>query len=456
MITAALLCFSVLMQALSPGGPPSGAIHRPTGSAPSVLFIVLDDVGWPEVPELPSLKEVSSRGVTFERFYSWPVCSPTRYSALAGRYPRRAGIGDVINAHNSNTGASPAPNRLDLCLSEAMLPSRETALFGKWHLGRLSVGNRDDLLALTQSGPFGSGFPVWRAGNPNSIGQPVASNNGYYDWYRVDDDNVNPHSGEYATAAQRDAFVSWWTTTTGPKFCWLAFNAAHAPYDPPPGMIPTGSVRGDYLQVVHYLDGALDAVFGAVDFSTTFVFVFGDNGTPDDARPNGPTGLQAPSGFWKGSTYEGGINVPLFVAGPGVTPGIVSQRLTSSVDLPATALELAGVPISRGFEDSQSFADAMGSTWTGSAPRTWIFSERYDTPGGGSQVEGYDDQAVVEAVWKLRRVDADGIGPGGTVDHAYHLVADPYEIAPIDPLLLPASIRTRLYAELAQLPPRAP
>jgi len=412
---------------------------------PNVLVILGDDLGWPERHLMPALDEIATRGVTFTRAYTFPVCSPTRYAALTGRYPRRAGIGDVVNAHNSASGASPAPDRLAVMLPEALKPTHETLLVGKWHLGRASVGARTDLLALTESGPFVSGFDSWLAGNPNSISQGPGSS-GYYNWYRVDDAQITQGATVYATHAQRDAFIGWWGSTPGPKLGWLAFNSAHQPFDPPPGRAPTGTVRGDYEQLVADLDDSLQAVLAAVDLSTTWVVYVGDNGTPDDARPAG-----TPSGYWKGTCYEGGVRVPLIVSGPGVTSGICSDRLVSVLDIAPTLLEVLEVD-SRGFEDGRSFADELGA-WAGQPERAFVFTERYDTPAANPSI-GYDDQAVIEACWKLRRVDRDGPGAAPSVDSAYYLPSDPYEQNPIDPALLPPGLRARLYAELTSVPSR--
>ena len=45
----------------------------------------------------------------------------------------------------------------------------------------------------------------------------------------------------------------------------------------------------------------------------------------------------------KGTLYEGGVNVPFIVQGPGVQAG-ESQALVSSTDIFATVAELVGVP----------------------------------------------------------------------------------------------------------------
>ena len=69
----------------------------------------------------------------------------------------------------------------------------------------------------------------------------------------------------------------------------------------------------------------------------TIVFFIGDNGTETDA-----TDAPFARRHAKGTLYEGGINVPLIVFGPGVERGECSA-LVSSTDLFATLAELAGV-----------------------------------------------------------------------------------------------------------------
>lgn len=401
----------------------------------SLLVVILDDVGRGDVSavDTPSIQALAAQGRSFTRAYSFPVCSPTRAAVLLGEWPRRSDIGDVVNAHKPDLSNSPPPSRFPVSLAEALEPTHETALVGKWHLGRLDVGG----VPALESGPFGTGFEHWLAGNPNSVALGPGAT-GYYHWWRVEE-GLSSISGAYATDAQRDAFVGWWSSIQGPKFAVLSLNAAHAPYDAPPGVALKVAVRDQFTDVLQYADAALGACLAAVDLSDTYVVLLGDNGTPDEARP-----ANSPSGFWKGTTYEGGIRVPLIVAGPGISPG-ASSRLVDVVDVPATALELLGVA-SRGLQDSRSFADALGS-WLGSPARTWTFAERYDAPSL------IDEQAIIEALWKLRVWDPDGPGPLPPQEAVYNLGSDPYEQSPIDPGTVPAA-SARLHAELASLPPR--
>jgi hypothetical protein len=72
----------------------------------------------------------------------------------------------------------------------------------------------------------------------------------------------------------------------------------------------------------------------------TYVIFMGDNGSGRRlARPPvAPTKA-------KGTLYQGGINVPLFVTGPGVTKG-VSSALVNSTDMFLTIMEMAGIDTS--------------------------------------------------------------------------------------------------------------
>lgn len=404
----------------------------PSPGPPDVLLIVLDDVGWDAVGSLPSIfgpGGLAERGMTFERCYSAPLCTPSRLMMLSGQMPRRMGIGGNLDPLD--------PNMRPLPLLAETWPKlwtyASTALFGKWHLSWAeSYQGRDPSI----SGPPTQGFSRWLAGNPAapSLG-PGAS--GYYNWWRVDDSEATLES-RYASDCQVDAFLHWWAQEPNPKVAWLCLSSAHDPWDVPPGGIPQGSLRNEFLQTVAYADSLLYQVLGSVDLGSTFVAFVTDNGTPNSSRPPG-----SPSGRWKFTTYEGGIRVPLVIAGPGIEIGGVSQRLVSLTDLPATVAEVSGV--ASHMPDSRSFADELGQ-WAGSPARSWVFSERYSI--------SYDDQSIVEDVWKLRRVDPDGSGDKPRRDWWYTVQggAD----ADVASAAVPADVRTRLLENLASLPARAP
>ena len=73
-------------------------------------------------------------------------------------------------------------------------------------------------------------------------------------------------------------------------------------------------------------------------------------------------------GVWseKAGPYEFDSNVPLAIAGPGITPGTVTEALTTNIDLAPTLLELAGIPDQwpddSGRRDGTSLVPVLNST----------------------------------------------------------------------------------------------
>ncbi len=388
-------------------------------------MVVLDDVGMLDIAGLPTVQALAAQGTSYTRAYGFPVCSPSRYASMFGALPRRVGMGTISNSYFPSQSPSPYAPRESLSIAEAVKPTgRATALFGKWHLGR-PVGLEGELFDVS-SGPFVQGWDTWRAGSPDSIAFGPGS--GYYDWDRVRNGDRRVVS-TYATDLQANEFLAWWAATPAPRLAWLATNAAHAPYDTPPGYPAPGSTREAYEAVLAYADSRLADVLAGVDLGTTFVLLVGDNGTPDDARPVG-----SQSGIWKGTTREGGVRVPFILAGPGVPIG-TDDRLVSLLDVPATLCDLLGV---------------QGASWPDSASlcgpeRAWVFTERYSLTDPAVP----DDRAVIETNWKLRVIDPDGIGPALAGEEWYWV--DDFAEYPIKP---GPQVRARLQAELASVPPR--
>ena len=127
--------------------------------------------------------------------------------------------------------------------------------------------------------------------------------------------------------------------------------------------------------------------------STTVVFL-SDNGTPREAidQPFGPRRA-------KGTLYEGGVHVPLIVAGAGVAdPGREVAGLVHAVDLLPTAVSLAGQPPVLGI-DGMSFAGVLEDS-AAATHRTTLYADRF-TPNGDEVAIEY--RAIRDADYKLIR-----------------------------------------------------
>lgn len=363
---------------------------------PDVLLLVIDDVGWPDLASVPTpnIDAIAEVGVSYDRFYSMPSCSPTRYQILFGRYGRRDGIGRIVTSYLPPAPDNPTPHHELLSLPKvAKSLGYRTAMIGKWHLGR------DFLASTLEVSPHLHGFDTFRAGAIANLGGGGGS--GYFDWLRVDD-GFSDFTTEYATSAQRDEAVRWWIETDAPRLMVVNFSAPHGPYHaPPPETLPPGwpvptTARERFEAMIVATDGAIGEIMKEVDLERTLVFFISDNGTPRGVAPNGGGGAGPtdPLGRHKNTTYEGGIRVPLIVAGPNVALGERSKILVSAVDIVRTVADRLGVGrFQGGAEDSLSFSQNLRAP-NMPGEREWAFAEQYDLEN--------DDRAVVTRRYKLR------------------------------------------------------
>lgn len=366
---------------------------RSSVPAPNVVMIVIDDMAWEDLAStpVPVLDDLQRRGRVFTNFYVCPTCSPSRAALQFGRYSYRDGVYGVIFAREPKNRGVPLAR---IAMPEVLGPAgHATALFGKWHV---STENEVDL----DTAALEHGYDTWLAGAATNIGKE--GDGSHSDWLRLDDGRVR-HSKAYDSLAITKSFVEWWQTpATQPRFAVVSYLTPHEPFTPPPadllppGVAPvdaTAGARARYEAALSALDTLIGRVVAAIDLGNTYVFVFPDNGTPASVPPPGGR-YQG----YKGTTFQGGVHVPLIVLGPDVPSG-TCDHLTHVVDLPRTVFELCGVPCASGFEDSRSFAaSVLGED---QAPREPVFLH-HRAPNTAAGPFERDLWAVVDADgWKL-------------------------------------------------------
>lgn len=314
------------------------------GDAPDVLFLLADDVGDESLAaaSTPELDTLAAQGVRFDAFVCQTRCSPTRVQFLTGRQPLPAyGIGKIVDVASvvPNRAKNPPLPKTAFTLPELLKASGyATAAFGKWHVDNAHGG-------VDRESPRAHGFDTYRAGSiygvgvgPNGYGGPDGSI-----WKRTDDGGPLVDETLYNTTAIVDEVVGWWTSTPGPRFAWVAFNASHAPFHAPPAALTpsnpsTSTTFGQHRAMTEAMDSEIGRLLASVNLGETLVVFAGDNGTPPAA-----VGPGVNPGQVKGSQYDGGISPPFFVAGWLVTPGD-SPALVEAGDLFATLAELVGSP----------------------------------------------------------------------------------------------------------------
>src|SRR3954470_10309045 len=113
---------------------------RPPKSAPNVLIVLLDDVGFGAASafggpcQTPTFERLAARGLKYNRFHTTALCSPTRQALLSGRNHHTVGMGGITEIATSAPGYnSLRPNSCAPLAQTLTLNGYSTAQFGKCH-----------------------------------------------------------------------------------------------------------------------------------------------------------------------------------------------------------------------------------------------------------------------------------------------------------------------------------
>jgi arylsulfatase B len=400
------------------------ALLAPAATAQAnILLVVADDLGvdlvsgygeHPGAARTPIIDALAENGVLFRNVWGNPSCSPTRAAAFTGRYAHRTGAGFAFDFHSSQWEMPLS----EVTLGELLSPTHETLMVGKWHLA-----------AASQSGyahPLLEGFDTHRGPIANLAGG--LAGNAYFD-YEKTEDGVPFQSTTYATTEQADDAIDLMESATGPWFLCLAFSAPHTPIHAPPAALHDYDLPADVTQdvpmTVRAMVEAMDTELGRVldgipsaQIDDTLVIFVGDNGTA-----SGATTPPFDPAHAKGTVFDGGIRVPLIVAGAGVEQGEECDALVNVTDLFATLAEVAGVPAPTA-DDSVSLVPYFTDPAQPSL-REWIFAERFTPNGPGPGPFLQRQRAARERRYKLHEVWEGPMGPTSLA--LYDLQSDPFE-----------------------------
>ena len=209
---------------------PFVAVSQAAETRPNIVMILADDVSWNDLgcyghPSIrtPNLDRLAREGMRFTNAYAAnPVCSPTRYSLMTGKYPTR------VQATNWFSGVRtgrylPAPLNDHMPLAEITLAEAlktadyQTAFLGKWHLG-----------PTEEFGPENQGFDVNIGGHHR--GSPPG---GYFSPYKNPKLGDGP-PGEHLTARLTDEAIKLLDQFDDrPFLLYLSFYTVHTPCKPP-------------------------------------------------------------------------------------------------------------------------------------------------------------------------------------------------------------------------------
>ena len=433
-------------------------------SKPNILLIIGDDMGnepfscygLNDSPaNTPTLDELCNQGVRFDNFWSQPVCSPTRATMLTGRYGFRTGVGrPTSDAQNvmgywpekppkpatapaepgrgggpgggmggGMGGGNNAPS-FGLQLNEFALPMAfktnpqlgySTAAIGKWHLSDYRNGweQHPNLVGFDHFSGLVRGFP-----------------DSFFTWIKTVNGEWSGETGYIPDDKTNDA-IDWIAEQEdNPWFLWMAYNLGHTPLHLPPEnrwrsdwshIDPQANPSEDSLAyfniMLESMDVEIERMLNSLSpevRANTYVIFMGDNGTSGGSiRP------PIVQGKAKGTIYQGGVLVPLFVTGPGVVNGS-TDALVNSTDMFMTIMELAGIDVNETLpqnleHDSVSFLPYLSDPSTESI-RDFAYVDVFAGNFAGIPDANF---AIRNGQYKLLRHD-------GNFEF-YDLSADPWE-----------------------------
>lgn len=409
---------------------------QPTpGLRPNIVFIVADDLGFADLgcyggrnaafgPVSPVLDGLAAGGMRFTQGYAnSPVCSPTRFALMTGRYQYRlrgAAEEPISNRTRGSTtlGLSPAHPTMPSLLKAA---GYRTALIGKWHLGYPPA-----------FGPLKSGYEEFFG--PMSGGVDYfthCSNDGQHDLWSGEQERRD--EGYLTDLLSRRAvdYVERMAGQGTPFFLSLHYTAPHWPWETRGDAPVAQEVKGNlfhlhggdihtYRRMIHHMDEGIGWVVDALRrkgvADDTLVIFTSDNGG-ERFSDNWPLV------GGKMDLTEGGIRVPWIAHWPAVIgAGRTSPQHCMTMDWSATVIDAAGAAADPAYPlDGMSLLRVLREPGHAfERPMHWRMNHR-------------GQRALRDGEWKYLRVDGH--------DYLFRIPADEREranLASRDPARLTA------------------
>jgi arylsulfatase A-like enzyme len=309
---------------------------------PNIIIVITDDQGTGDLACLgnpyiktPNIDKFYSDAVRFTNYHVSTTCAPTRGSLMTGRHTNR------VNVFHTVAGRS------ILFEDEVILPQilaqngYTNGMFGKWHLGDNYPYRPED-----------RGFQeVVRHGGGGITQAPDYWGNDYFDDTYWHNGETQKYEGYCTDVFFSEALSFIEKNKDNPFFCYISLNAPHGPLNLPE----------EYLNIYKDVDGlpdkakrfygmitniddnfkVLEEKLNALNISDNTILIF----TTDNGTATGYLAYDGGLRGHKGSEYEGGHRVPLFIRWPNgeLTGGKDIDKLVAHYDLLPTFVDLLGL-----------------------------------------------------------------------------------------------------------------
>ena len=338
-------------------------IHQ---TSPNFILILTDDQGWngtsvkmmhdepnskSDYYKTPNLEKLAKRGIRFSNAYaSAPVCAPSRYSIQFGKTPARLSLIRVgMNTeHIDHEGFTSIPKALKKINSKY-----KTAHFGKWGMG---------------SNPTVLGYDISDGPTKNKDGNFTNSKNQWKNVFKDDPKNIS------SITKRAIEFIKSCKKENKPFYLQISHYAVHTNIESKEKSynLLNNEAKGKQHKDVGFaamtfdLDQGVGTLLNMIKKigmeKNTYIIYMSDNGSV----PNIPgakkyeKSYNYPLSRGKWDALEGGVRVPLIIAGPGIKNDSESAIPVSGSDLLPTIVDLAGNKSIKLTEiDGGSFADIL-------------------------------------------------------------------------------------------------
>lgn len=371
------------------------------GAKPNIVYILADDLGFAELGcngadkyKTPNIDALANSGVRFTRFYTAPLCGPSRALILTGRYAFRSGAVTQDACKTIIRTGEKAEVMIPTVLKPAGYAS---AMIGKW--GQLSPSGDPSDWGFDHEFYFKGSGMYWnsKVAKPMSEGGVVR---GDPDTYVLDGKTIKVKDEEYIPDLLHKDATAWLEAhKAGPFFLYYSMSHVHGEILPTPDSAPSpagesadAKRKRHYTDNIVYMDKLVGKLVAELDRlklrENTLIVFMGDNGSAKANAPEATIGGKRIEGE-KGSMKEGGGLVPFFATWPGVTPaGKVNANVADASDLLPTFAEVAGAPLPTGrIVDGRSLVSQFKGDVQ--SPRAWAYCQLSN------------NYYVREAGWKL-------------------------------------------------------
>ena len=220
---------------------PLPAVKRLPEDAPNILIVLIDDVGPAQTEtyggeiHTPALDKIAKEGISYNRFHTTAMCSPTRAALLTGRNHHRVASGQITELANDWDGYMGTIPKSSATVAEVLKDyGYHTGAWGKWHN---TPAEQTTAAGLFDYWPTGYGFEYFYgflAGEASQYEPSLVRNtafvehprtSGGHDYYHLSedlaDDAINWLRRHKAFAPDKPFFMYW------------ASGASHGPHQVP-------------------------------------------------------------------------------------------------------------------------------------------------------------------------------------------------------------------------------